>query len=79
MSTINVEVHGADRSAAKGKSGSPVTTTGVNVASITGYTLNDRILRVTPALSSTLGLPAGVYERVGQDSSGNPTYAPYNR
>lgn len=78
--TVNIESHGPGAAAKTGsKAGAVVTTTGITSSSITGYTQGDRILRVTPALSSTLGLPAGLYERVGTDGSGNPTYAPYDR
>lgn len=34
---------------------------------------------VLPAESAAMGVPAGVYERSGTNSSGNPIYAPANR
>lgn len=75
MPNLNFEVHG---SRAVGKGSTPATITGVNSSAISGYA-NDRVVIVTPAMATTMGVPAGPYERVGFDASGNITYAPANR
>lgn len=51
---------------------------GIDIATLTGVNQFDRLIIVTPAMS-TSGVPPGAYEHVAQDSSGNWTYAPANR
>jgi hypothetical protein len=76
MATVNFESRGGHKTG-NGKGGDSVQT-GVDTTPIAGFN-NDRVIIVTAALSQTLKVPPGAYERVSQDASGNWTYAPANR
>jgi hypothetical protein len=72
MATINFE-HQGSRVGQGGKGGG-ATASGINTASIPGFVTNQRVVTVTRALSSVIGVSEGVYEHSGEDASGNWTY-----
>jgi hypothetical protein len=52
---------------------------GVDLVNLPGVSQFDRLIILTPAMVAATGIPAGAYEHVGEDSSGNWTYAPARR
>lgn len=76
MATINFQLHGSGK-APGGKAGVS-TITGINTSGISGWNF-DRVIVISASLSATLKVPAGAYEHVGADASGNWTYAPADR
>jgi hypothetical protein len=70
MASVNFE----SRSPRGAKGGPSSSNTGVNTTGIPGWNF-DRVVFVTPALATILKVPTGEYEHVGEDASGNWTYA----
>lgn len=73
---INIEVHGNNH---QGKGGVTTISGKANstVADLSGQTVPP--FRFVVAAGDSAGVPPGVYERTGTDSSGNATYSPANR
>lgn len=75
--TFDIETHGSNHQGSGGKS----TVTGRSSANCADANVANPPFRFQITLSEVgnMGVPAGTYERVGTNASGQPVYAPANR